>query len=115
MVPIVVGKYTAPATVPVPNASGMKSDTARQMLEKQGWKVNIEERPVGDSRQAGMVLQQMFSVRPRSTITYMYLRAHGSVETYVGSPQTRCAALLVRGDRACESALAHLQDLALDV
>ncbi len=59
MVPIVVGKYTAPATVPVPNASGMKSDTARQMLEKQGWKVNIEERPVGDSRQAGMVLQQV--------------------------------------------------------
>jgi len=59
MVPIVVGRYTPSTTAPVPNATGMKADTARQMLEKQGWKVNIEERPVGDSRQAGMVLQQV--------------------------------------------------------
>jgi serine/threonine-protein kinase len=59
MMPIVVGRYTAPAQQPVPNATGMKAETARQMFEKQGWKVNIEERPVGDSRQAGMVLQQV--------------------------------------------------------
>jgi beta-lactam-binding protein with PASTA domain len=59
MVPVVVGQYTPPATMPVPNATGMKAETARQMFEKQGWKVNIEERPVGDSRQAGMVLQQV--------------------------------------------------------
>ncbi len=58
LVPIVVGKYTAPALVSVPNATGMKADTAKAMLEKQGWTTRIEERPVGDSRQDGLVLQQ---------------------------------------------------------
>jgi len=57
-VPIVVGKYTAPALVSVPNATGMKADTARQMLERQGWKVTVQDRPVSDPRQAGMVIQQ---------------------------------------------------------
>lgn len=58
MVPIVVGRYTPPATTPVPSLAGMKADAARQNLEKQGWKVNMQEKPVTDAQQAGVVVQQ---------------------------------------------------------
>jgi beta-lactam-binding protein with PASTA domain len=58
MVPVVVGQYTPPAMTPVPSLMGMKADAARQNLEKQGWKVNVQERPVTDAQQSGAVVQQ---------------------------------------------------------
>ena len=67
LVPIVVGRYTAPALAFVPNATGMKADTALQMLEKQGWKSSVQDTPVNDPRQAGMVLQQ--SPPPGTTVS----------------------------------------------
>lgn len=58
MVPLVVGQYTPPVMTPVPSLMGMKADAARQNLEKQGWKVNVQERPVTDAQQSGVVVQQ---------------------------------------------------------
>ena len=58
MVPVIVGQYTPPATTPVPSLAGMKADAARQNLEKQGWKVNMQEKPVTEAQQAGVVVQQ---------------------------------------------------------
>ncbi|HEX7540243.1 MAG TPA: PASTA domain-containing protein, partial [Syntrophales bacterium] len=61
-VPVVVGKYTAPAQQPVPNATGMKITDAQGVLQQKGWKTAVSGRPVTDSRQAGIVLEQ--SPRP---------------------------------------------------
>jgi beta-lactam-binding protein with PASTA domain len=58
-VPVTVGRYTAPAPVPVPKAEGMKAAAAQQMLTQQGWKVQTNSRPVNDPSQAGSVVQQI--------------------------------------------------------
>lgn len=57
-VPITVGKYTAPAKVTVPKAVGFPSGSAVQMLQKQGWKVNVERKTVSEAKQNDIVLQQ---------------------------------------------------------
>jgi len=58
MVPVVVGQFTPPVTTAVPNVTGVKSAAARQNLEKQGWKVNVQEKPVTDAQQTDVVVQQ---------------------------------------------------------
>jgi len=87
-VPVVVGKYTAPTVAPVPNATGMKVETARQVLEKQGWSVGVQDRPVADSRQAGMVLQQApppgTQVQQKNQLVTLYV---GKAQEAVQVPQ----------------------------
>jgi len=58
-VPLVVGKYTPPAAMPVPSVMGMNIDQARQALEKQGWKVEVMRMSQKDPRQNNVVLQQV--------------------------------------------------------
>jgi beta-lactam-binding protein with PASTA domain len=58
MVPVVVGRYTAPVAVPVPNATGMPAGPAVQMLQQRGWKADVQHRAVTDARQNNVVLEQ---------------------------------------------------------
>lgn len=96
-VPITVGKYTAPSTVPVPAATGMKADAAKAMLEKQGWTARVEERPVGDSRQDGLVLQQ---IPPPGT---QVQQKHQPVLLYVGKAQEKVQVPQVTGMKLQEA------------
>jgi beta-lactam-binding protein with PASTA domain len=92
-VPVVVGKYTAPAQQPVPNATGMKITDAQGVLQQKGWKTAVSGRPVTDSRQAGIVLEQ--SPRPGTqavpdkttvTLTVGEFKNTAVVPSVVGKP-----------------------------
>jgi len=97
MVPVVVGQYTPPATTPVPSLMGMKADAARQNLEKQGWKVNVQERPVTDAQQSGVVVQQ--SPPPGTQVQ----QKNQPVTLYVGKTQERVPVPQVAGMKLQEA------------
>ena len=97
MVPVVVGQYTPPATTPVPSLMGMKADAARQNLEKQGWKVNVQEKPGTDAQQSGVVVQQ--SPPPGTKVQ----QKNQPVTLYVGKAQERVPVPQVAGMKLQEA------------
>jgi beta-lactam-binding protein with PASTA domain len=97
MVPVIVGQYTPPLTTAVPNVTGVKSDAARQNLEKQGWKVNVQEKPVTDAQQSGVVVQQ---IPPPGT---QVQQKNQPVTLYVGKAQERVPVPQVAGMKLQEA------------
>lgn len=97
MVPVVVGQYTPPAMTPVPSLMGMKADAARQNLEKQGWKVNVQDRPVTNPQQAGVVVQQ--SPPPGTQVQ----QKNQPVTLFVGKAQERVPVPQVAGMKLQEA------------
>jgi beta-lactam-binding protein with PASTA domain len=97
MVPVIVGQYTPPAMTPVPSLMGMKADAARQNLEKQGWQVNVQEKPVTDAQQSGVVVQQ--SPPPGTQVQ----QKNQPVTLYVGRAQERVPVPQVAGMKLQEA------------
>jgi beta-lactam-binding protein with PASTA domain len=61
MVPIVVGKYTAPAQQPVPNVVGMKLGEAQAALSKAKLNASVTMQPVSESQRNDVVLTQQIA------------------------------------------------------
>ena len=57
-VPLIVGKYTALTRGSLPSVVGMNIAQAREMLEKQGWKVDVRRETTNDASKKDVVLSQ---------------------------------------------------------
>jgi beta-lactam-binding protein with PASTA domain len=61
MVPVVVGKYTAPTPVPVPNVVGMKLGEAQTALSKAKLNAQVTMQPVDQPQRNDVVLTQQIA------------------------------------------------------
>ena len=57
-VPLIVGKYSAPIRTSLPSVVGMNIVQASEMLEKQGWKVDVRRETTNDASKKDVVLSQ---------------------------------------------------------